>query len=279
MAQYYGITRTDEYLAHYGVKGMKWGVRKAIEKGDSKALKRHYEKALNKLNKLYNKANLVNQRIDRRSYGKLAALSAAQAGISAASVKGLGIIERKSSPGYKYYAGLLPLEHVKTMMTVAGGANGLLGAYGAGQALASHHRMSSKGHAKAVKNINEWSNAMQDAFKGTKYEKRNNKKYKDVYKLVDYKQINSKGKPKTVASIQGSHLTRNYKGKDKKTFLEAFKNQDLDIKSPRTNSHDPFDGWETNYQEYSGNRERSAPQTVHAITPTIPTSSKKKRKR
>ena len=29
MGQYYGIVRSSEYLAHYGVLGMRWGIRKA----------------------------------------------------------------------------------------------------------------------------------------------------------------------------------------------------------------------------------------------------------
>lgn len=28
MASYYGVVRSGESLTHYGVKGMKWGVRK-----------------------------------------------------------------------------------------------------------------------------------------------------------------------------------------------------------------------------------------------------------
>ena len=34
MAQYYGVVRSDESLAHYGVKGMRWGVRKKQPSGE-----------------------------------------------------------------------------------------------------------------------------------------------------------------------------------------------------------------------------------------------------
>jgi len=52
MDHYYGVTRSGEFLYHYGVKGMKWGVRKAILTGNQRALDRHYRKAAKKLAKL-----------------------------------------------------------------------------------------------------------------------------------------------------------------------------------------------------------------------------------
>ena len=53
----YAVERSDKYLAHYGVRGMKWGVRKALESGDTRAYERHYRKALRKLNRLQKHAN------------------------------------------------------------------------------------------------------------------------------------------------------------------------------------------------------------------------------
>ena len=52
--EYYGApsTPTSDFLAHYGVKGMKWGVRRAIQKGNDRALSRQYKKAQKKLAKL-----------------------------------------------------------------------------------------------------------------------------------------------------------------------------------------------------------------------------------
>ena len=57
MKNYYGINTPTDHLAHYGIKGMKWGVRKALREGDSKALRRQYNKAVKKLSKLEKRGN------------------------------------------------------------------------------------------------------------------------------------------------------------------------------------------------------------------------------
>lgn len=82
--EYYGTATTpmDDYLAHYGIKGMKWGVRKAIAKGNAKKLSRHYNKASKKLAKLERHA----------SNGKKYAKRAAALGAGAAVAGGLAAV-------------------------------------------------------------------------------------------------------------------------------------------------------------------------------------------
>ena len=52
MSEYYAVQRSTDHLAHYGVKGMKWGVRKALLKGNERALDRNFRRAARKLRKL-----------------------------------------------------------------------------------------------------------------------------------------------------------------------------------------------------------------------------------
>lgn len=92
MNEYYGVatTPTTDYLAHYGIKGMKWGVRKAIERGGrrgERALGRQYLKAQKKLAKLEKRA------LSGRKYAKRAALlgagAAAAGGLAATGTGGI----------------------------------------------------------------------------------------------------------------------------------------------------------------------------------------------
>ncbi len=80
---YYGVTRSTNTLSHYGVKGMKWGVRKAILSGNARSLNRHYRKAVKKL------AKLQDIGINSKKYAaKAAAYGAAAAGTGTIAISG-----------------------------------------------------------------------------------------------------------------------------------------------------------------------------------------------
>ena len=95
MAEYYGVTRTPEYLMHYGVKGMRWGVRKAKESGSDKKLWRQYEKAHKKLSKLSIKADIGRQKSEQMKYAKAAAGGLAGGLIGASGVVGAGALTNR----------------------------------------------------------------------------------------------------------------------------------------------------------------------------------------
>lgn len=77
---YYGVTRSTDHLAHYGVKGMRWGVRRAIATGNARALNRHYRKAAKKLAKLQDIGNhSVKYGAKAAGYGAAAATTGAMA--------------------------------------------------------------------------------------------------------------------------------------------------------------------------------------------------------
>ena len=72
----YAVERDPNSLAHYGIRGMKWGVRKAIESGNSARLSRQYAKAQKKLAKLEKRAAKAGK------YGRRAALMGAGAAVA-----------------------------------------------------------------------------------------------------------------------------------------------------------------------------------------------------
>ena len=93
----YAIERSPEYLAHYGIRGMKWGVRKAIASGNSAKLSKQYAKAQKKLAKLEKQAG------KSKKYARRAALmgagAAAAGGLAALGTEGVGKLYRGVGKG------------------------------------------------------------------------------------------------------------------------------------------------------------------------------------
>ena len=90
---YYGVSPSSDFFAHYGVKGMRWGVRKAIERGDQKALARHYNRAAKKLAKLSQRTDVELQKNTADHYNKIAkgARRVGRAGLGTAlALQGIG---------------------------------------------------------------------------------------------------------------------------------------------------------------------------------------------
>lgn len=73
---YYAVERSMDHLAHYGIKGMRWGVRKAIQLGSDKKLSRQYKKAKKKLDQLSKKADAAAQAELVKKHGRRAAIAA-----------------------------------------------------------------------------------------------------------------------------------------------------------------------------------------------------------
>ena len=109
MSEYYAVVRSTDHLAHYGVVGMKWGVRRALAKGNERALDRNFRRAAKKLKKL----------TDIGLNSKKYAAKAAAYGVAAA---GTGTVAVAGTKGIASYL------HKKAMSKIAGARAAEMGA-------------------------------------------------------------------------------------------------------------------------------------------------------
>lgn len=154
---YYGVIRSPEYLAHYGVRGMKWGVRRAVQTANVRSLDRHYAKAREKLAKLNARANIgtVNKVREQTRKGAIPSIA------TSALVSGLGT--------YAINRHLPTVSRLKYSAVNALGGAALSGALVSADAIRLKRLTSKAGHAKAVQKRNEFAREMKKSFKGTKY--------------------------------------------------------------------------------------------------------------
>ena len=200
MAEYYAVERTPEYLMHYGIKGMKWGVQKAKYKGDIKSLSRHYSKAMKKIKKYKDKMNIDKQKeaynYHLGKFNRSALATSAMAGIGAGGLLGrLAIDKNKLPTSYikvfthmngqttpvlqPVYSGNTTGKNILTGLGIAGAVGAVGGAaktgYHAGKTIAAGYRSTAKGHERAVKKyapkVREWEDAVSESFKGTRFGK------------------------------------------------------------------------------------------------------------
>ena len=205
MAKYYGVVRSEEYLAHYGIKGMRWGVQKAKYKGNDRALARHYAKAQKKIKKYKDRMN-VDKQEEAYNYhhGKFMRSALGTFGTGAVGLGGLlgsqAMYNNRVPSGFvnvfthdgktgKTVRKLQATYGPSTSANVLGGI-GLAGAaaeiglaaksgYHAGKAAAAQYRSTKSGHMKTVRKyapkVRQWETEVDRAFAGTKYGKKRRK--------------------------------------------------------------------------------------------------------
>ena len=165
MPSYYGVIRSSEYLTHYGVKGMKWGVRRALERGSDSALARQYRKAERKLQKL------TKLGVNKQKYARRAALygtgAAALGGAALAGTSGVGTAAQRLLSGRA--AGM---SRTASILGKLGRKNPILSGTIEGKRLAEFaDRLQSKA-GKANTNAFEVRNAIQNYGKSDSIAKR-----------------------------------------------------------------------------------------------------------
>lgn len=194
MAEYYAVERTPEYLMHYGIKGMRWGVRKAKESGNDAALARHFGRAQRKLAKLRSRADVSRQK-KLYDYHKKLAIADALGGATAVGMgygatalsrnAAMNRLMKKAAASAGVPGVHVNIEKFDDYRPAAIGTGASLGAFAIGRGIAAgvaKSRTTKKGHEKAVKKMNDWQKEMNKAFSGTKYAKGKNEKLSKAYK-------------------------------------------------------------------------------------------------
>lgn len=209
----YAIERSPEYLAHYGIRGMKWGVRKAIASGNAAKLSKHYAKAQKKLAKLEKRA------ANSKKYAKRAALmgagAAAAGGLAAAGTAGVSKLMNATSYGMS--KGALGVGQAASRLGKAMTARGIRGggrlqAFGKGAQSLGLQGATKVGMASNA--VNKWGNqssqlAKQGATQLAKFENAQMfKKFGKSRTMLEGARENIAARQKAAAGITNNAVAR-----------------------------------------------------------------------
>lgn len=156
MSCYKAVIRFDDGLQHYGVKGMRWGIRKDVDKA--------YVKASNKLKKLQYRADRA-----RANRGPGVASGVARTILGGVVALGTNVANKnfnKSVSGslFNWAMSGSPEAKVKKGLEYAGYvAGGLMAAGGI------HKIIKSASGGRAIRKAESWASSMAREFEGTKY--------------------------------------------------------------------------------------------------------------
>lgn len=198
MSEYYAVQRSSDYLEHYGVRGMKWGVKKAIASGNARKIGRAYKKAQKHLNKLKDKANVEKQKavagVQSKKAIKFGLVTAGLGGIAGVGLDTV-INGKKSMISYEgHFSKSGAKSHISRSRlnmknkqdqrivnhTIASTAVAGLGlgktAYHTSKAIAAKYRTTQKGHSRAVAKADKFKSEMDKTF-NTPYAQKLMKQY------------------------------------------------------------------------------------------------------
>lgn len=174
MASYYAIQRSDSTLSHYGVKGMKWGIRKAVDKAYSgRTHSASFHRVKDKLQRL-SEERMTNKIQKAQVYGRNRKVKR----LYNKATEKLDELSKKADRNYQRGQHDQMKEDQSRMFWWSDSAGNL----GSGptkntmvrvmnriDGARSKRLTTDKGHAKAVKKRNDYAKQMARMFAGTNY--------------------------------------------------------------------------------------------------------------
>lgn len=171
MNEYYGVPSTpnSSFLQHYGVKGMKWGIRKAVERAYSRPRSPGFNRVREKLEAIQQKK--IQKQIDEvqkaQTYGKTRKVRKMYEKAS----EHMEELNRRANRNYM--RGQVDQNKESASNTFWWGEgytkNKFARALNAADRFQDKRSLTNKGHAKAVRKRNAYADQMAKMFKGTAY--------------------------------------------------------------------------------------------------------------